>query len=101
MELQAEVDKFIMLAECLERQRSTPAPGQLSRLLFETGIYHDDLSHEELKRYRQASDYARQYCRQLEHRYLGRGDREGLLSELRKFYRLTKPGKINRISRFH
>jgi len=34
MELQAEVDKFIMILECMEKQSNTPLPGQLSRLLL-------------------------------------------------------------------
>jgi hypothetical protein len=101
MELQAEVDKYILLFECLERQSNHPAPGQLSRLLFQANIYHEDLSHEESRRYRQATFYARKYCEYLENRYLGQGNRKGLLSELRKFYRLNKPGKLDRIGQFH
>lgn len=101
MELQAEVDKFIMLLDCMEHQSNAPAPGQLSRLLFEGNIYHHDLSQEESRRYRQASHYAKKYCQHLEERYLGQGNRDGLLSELRKFYRLTKPGKLGRIGQFH
>ena len=97
MELQAEVDKFIMLLECLENQSVAPTPG----LLFRANIYHDDLSYEESRRYRQASSYARKYCQHLEDRFLGQGDREGLLLELRRFYRLTKPGKLGRIGESH
>ena len=101
MELQAEVDKFVMLLECLERQENAPAPGQLSRLLFDSGVYHADLSREEMQRYREAAAYARRYCRLLERRYLERGDRDGLLAELRRFYRLTKQGKLKRILEPH
>jgi hypothetical protein len=101
MELQAEVDKFIMIMDCMEQQSNTPLPGQLSRLLFDTNNYHDDLSHEQLKRYKLASNYARQYCKILEKRFLGQGNRTGLLSELRKFYRLNKHGKLSRISQSH
>ena len=93
----AEVDKFIMLMECLVSQANAPAAGQLTRLLFDAGVYHDDLSFTEMKRYREAAAYARTYCRRLESRYLGRGDRDGLLAELRKFYRLNKEGKLRRI----
>lgn len=101
MEIQAEVDKFIMLIQCLERQANAPAAGQLTRLLFDAGVYHEDLSFEEKKRYREAAVYARTYCRRLESRYLGRGDRGGLLAELRKFYRLNKQGKLRRILEPH
>ena len=100
MELQAEVDKYIMLLECMERQSVSPVPGQLSRLLFEGNVYHEDLSHEEHRRYRQATSYAMRYCRELEKRFLS-GSREGLLSELRRFYRLTKQGKLDRICQSH
>ncbi len=101
MELQAEVDKFIMLIDCLERQSIPSTAGQVTRLLFENNIYHSDLSGEELQRYIYAARYARQYCRRLEECYVGQGDRRGLLSELRKFYRLTKPGKLDRINQHH
>jgi hypothetical protein len=101
MELQAEVDKYIMLLKCFERQSASPLPGQLSRLLFEANIYHEDLSHEEHRRYREASSYAMRYCRELEKRFLCGGSREGLLSELRRFYRLTKQGKLDRICQSH
>ena len=101
MELQAEVDKYIMLLECLERQSGSPVPGQLSRLLFEANVYHEDLSHEEHRRYRQASAYAMRYCRELEKRFLSGGSRDALLQELRRFYRLTKQGKLDRITQSH
>ncbi|NNE38485.1 MAG: hypothetical protein HKN08_09285 [Gammaproteobacteria bacterium] len=101
MELQAEVDKFIMLMDCLERQSISSTTGQVSKLLFEKNIYHADLSGEELQRYVYAAKYARQYCRRLEDRYFEQGDRMGLLSELRKFYRLTKPDKLDRINQHH
>lgn len=101
MELQAEVDKFIILMGCLEQQSETPARRQLMRLLFESNSYHADLSHEELKRYRDATFYARKYCQQLEEQYFGRGDRGGLLAELRRFYRLTRWEKMRRIHQPH
>lgn len=101
MELQAEVDKFIMLIECLDRQSIPSTSGQITRLLFEKNRYHTDLSGEELQRYMHASRYAGQYCRQLESQFLEQGNKKGLLSELRKFYRLTKPGKLERIIQYH
>ncbi|MEX2352916.1 MAG: hypothetical protein WD709_01920 [Gammaproteobacteria bacterium] len=101
MELQAEVDKFIMLMNCLELQSCSPAPGQLTRLLFESNRYHEDLSGEEQKRYREATFYAKKYCQHLESHYSGRQNRAGLLMELRRFYRLNKPGKLKQIIRSH
>lgn len=98
MELQAEVDKFIMLMTCLDQQSNPPAPGQLMRLLFETGTYHADLSREELQRYQDANFYARKYCSRLETLYPGVENRYRLLAELRRFYRLGKWDKLRRIN---
>lgn len=97
MELQAEVDKYVMLLQCSETQARVLAPGQLLRMLFENSVYHADLSRAEMQRYRLATRLARQYCRRLESRYLQGGNRRELLSELRKFYRLGKRGKLERI----
>jgi len=101
MELQAEVDKYIMLMSYMEQQSNLPLPGQLTRMLFESNIYHADLSAEEQKRYRDATLYARKYCQWLEIRYSGRHNRARLLAELRRFYRLTKRGKLQQISGPH
>jgi hypothetical protein len=101
MELQAEVDKFIMLMDCLEQQARLPARGQLARLLFESNQYHQDLSHEQSKRYRDASLYASKYCRRLELKYPGLHNRKAMLAELRRFYRLTRREKMRRILQSH
>jgi len=101
MELQAEVDKFIMLMSCMELQSNLPGPGQLASLLFGANVYHADLSQQEQRRYRDATKYARIYCLQLEKDYFvkQKQNRPGLLAELRRFYRLTKTGKLKQISR--
>jgi hypothetical protein len=100
MELQAEIDKFIILAGLL-RQPQGPARKRLLRLLFYSNTYHADLSREESRRYRDASSFAGKYCQRLEEYYFGRGDRQGLLAELRRFYRLTRRDKLQRILRPH
>jgi len=101
MELQAEVDKFIMLMNSLEQQSNLPEPGQLTSLLFCSNIYHDDLSQQEQKRYREASSYAKTYCQHLEQQFSGKHNRARLLAELRRFYRQTQAGKLRQISRPH
>lgn len=100
MELQAEIDKYIFLTGFL-RQPHVPARRQLLRLLFESNSYHADLSREELRRYRDATSYARRYCQRLDAQYLGRCDRGGLLAELRRFYRLSRRDKVRRILQPH
>lgn len=101
MELQAEIDKYIMLMYCLDRQENPPQRGQLSRLLFESGSYHPDLGHEESRRYYVANACARRYCRRLEARFGVLRDRKGLLAELRRFYRLGQRDKLRRILQPH
>jgi len=101
MELQAEVDKFIMLMNYLEQQSNLPEPGQLTSLLFRSNIYHDDLSQAEQQRYRDASGYAKTYCQHLERQFFGKHKRTRLLAEIRRFYRQTQAGKLKQISRPH
>jgi len=98
MELQAEVDKFILLSDWFAGNARQPAPGQLRRLLFKAVSYHDDLGREERKRYHDANHYAHTYCRRLESQFFNNRGQEPLLNELRRFYRLNKRGKLDRIS---
>lgn len=101
LELQAEVDKYITLMHCIEQQENLAEYRQLIRLLFEANSYHPDLDQEELKRYRAATAYAHKYCLQLETRFGGLRDRNGLLAELRRFYRLGLRDKVRRIQQPH
>jgi len=99
MELQAEIDKFVMLVICLEKQNKRIAPGQLRQVLFETAGFHEELSGSERQRYRDASYFAEKYCWQLESIYMNNRGRTELLQELRQFYRLTQADKLRRINR--
>jgi len=99
MELQAEIDKFVMLVLCLEKQNRRAAPGKLRQILFETANYHRELDESERQRYRDASYFAEKYCWQLESDYLNKRGRQQLLQELRQFYRLTQMDKLSRINR--
>ena len=102
MELQAEIDKFIMLCILLRQQNLNPAPGQIHSLLFESVQYHDFLKPEELQRYRDANLFAKKYCWYLESRLrklpvVGRQ----VLQELRRFYRLNQTAKLRHINYLH
>jgi hypothetical protein len=99
MELQAEVDKFILLSKWFAGNARQPVPGQLRRLLFKSVSYHDGLGHEELKRYHDANRYAHEYCRRLESQFFNNRGQAPLLNELRRFYRLSKRAKLDRIKR--
>lgn len=102
MELQAEIDKFIMLYMLLHQQQQAPAPGQIRGLLFESVSYHDHLQTEELQRYRDASAFAEKYCWYLESSFTRkRGMELQLYKELRRFYRLGLTDKLRRIKYLH
>lgn len=101
MELQAEIDKFVMLTDFLDQQSAVLAPGQLRHLLFQSAYYHDDLDEREQERYRLASHYAQKYCQRLESRFSPNGRKDLWLNELRRFYRLNRKGKLDYIDRLH
>ena len=98
MELQAEIDKFVMLIFCMEKQKKQVPPGYLRKLLFETAQYHHQLNESERQRYQDASNLAEKYCWKLESDYLANRSRQQMLCELRQFYRLTQTDKLRRIN---
>lgn len=93
LELQAEVDKFV-LAGALFVQQHGRVPANLHRLLFDESVFDAALDDVARVRYRRANDAARRYCAWLARRFAGRA---ASLSELRRFYRLTHHDKLRRI----
>jgi hypothetical protein len=90
LEAQAELDKFALFA--IQAWRAGPrrwrrASAALRSRLFERVHYHAHLSDAEVARYRTANRLAAGYARWLERRFLSRGDREGMIGELRATYR--------------
>lgn len=98
MELQAEIDKFVLLRGVLAGAAGGSADGVLQRL-FQDVIFHADLGTEELDRYQDANRLAERYCRGLERRFFRGGSRAELLRELRGFYRLSRGDKLHHIKR--
>ena len=98
MELQAEIDKFVMLRGVFAGAAGGSADGAMQRL-FQDAIFHADLGNEELARYQDASRLAERYCRGLERRFFRGGSSVGLLRELRGFYRLSRSDKLHQIKR--
>jgi hypothetical protein len=98
LELQAEVDKYIGARAILHQQRAGSGLSEsLIERLFENPEFDAELSEDEMTRYRDASNYAGQYCRSLERRFSGtRIDRE-MIDDLRTFYRLPQPDKVSHI----
>ena len=98
LELQAEIDKWLVVLLVSWDQTGAP-PADLRRRLFGDVRLLSDLSSEERDRYALANDAANEYTRALEHRFVRRGAVEDMLGELRRFYQLDLGGKLDRISR--
>lgn len=96
MELQAEVDKFVATALLLLRQGGRQ-PAGLHRWLFELPKFDERLDGAELDRYRHANHYAGKYCRRLAPALAQSPTRDQVVSELRRFYRLSRTPKIEHI----
>lgn len=95
LELQAEVDKFVMSLLLVSKQGDNELARQLHALQFEVSRIKPDLDQEQYERYTAASDYAGRFCHHLRERLIDSNERA--LSELRQFYRLTQTDKISHI----
>ena len=99
LELQAEVDKFIITWMILLASRNDGrVPRNLLDRLFGDFEIRRDLEPMTRERYKAAASLASRYCTHVVQAALSR-DRflSALLPELRSFYRLTQRGKIGRI----
>jgi len=97
LELQAEVDKYVtcLLTAGDEEARSA----RWRRRLYENFVFEPDLDPVERDRYRAANANARRFAASLEQRFVT-GRRIGdMLHELRRFYRLSLPAKLDHIAR--
>ena len=97
MELQAEVDKFILAAFLFGRQMRGLVPRALYRHLFEYARFDERLNDAERYRYRSANYFAGRFCSYIEKEFMQPGARSGLVNTLRRFYRLTQQRKIKAI----
>ena len=97
LELQAEVDKYAMAAALLAEQRGGRLPEALHAILFEDAGFDPALGPEERERYTRASDYAGRYCGALHRHLIRSASGKRATRELRRFYRLSRRHKLNRI----
>lgn len=97
LELQAEVDKYVILASSLDSFRS-PFDERMSRRLRRRLYQHITFVHEaaseEGERYRVANDYAQRFTGRLEREYVARGRFGELRDELRRFFHLGQENKL-------
>ena len=101
LEMQAEVDKYVASYWLLRRQLPGRFPAELRRILFERTRIDPRLAEGREDLYRQASRYAEKFCRRLERslRRWGAGTEGEVLTELRRFYRLSNARKLAHIER--
>jgi len=101
LEMQAEVDKYVASYWLLRRQLPDRFPAELRRILFERARIDPRLAQGREDLYREASRYAEKFCRGLEQslRRRGAGTEGEVLSELRRFYRLSNARKLAHIER--
>jgi len=98
LELQGEIDKYLTAAFFLSLQNEGAVSVRLRELLFQRYELQDGLSAEQAERYHVASGLAFRYCGFLERRFL-RGRRlQDLAREARRFYRLGRGEKLERIA---
>lgn len=95
LELQAEVDKYVTCV--LSADEAHAASPALRRRLFEDVAYEDDLDDAERDRYRVANDSARSYAVSLEQRFVASRRMGDMLRELRHFWRMSLPSKLDHI----
>ena len=97
LELQAEVDKFILTVLLLKKQANGQSPRGLHYHLFQNADFDTRLNEQELTRYRDANYFAGKFCLHINERFLKHRDFGQLMNELRRFYRLNQQHKIRAI----
>jgi len=94
LELQAEVDKFLLLALCTENSQHHCQ--HLIELLFEDYDLHAHLTETQKERYHTANDLARKFCFEIS-KHLKKEKMIDVLKEIRNFYPMTQEQKIRYI----
>jgi hypothetical protein len=101
LELQAEIDKYVASYLLLKRQFPDHFPAELLHVLFERTRIDSRLARGRENLYRAATRHAEKFCRRLS-RSLKQSRQamgDGVLAELRRFYRLTDARKVAHIER--
>lgn len=98
LELQAEVDKFVVL---LDERKSKPEYKKLHKQLFTQFSLTQARGSEVYERYRTANELAARYCHWLAETFVNSANQTGLDQELARFYRLSGQAKFDHIRRLH
>jgi hypothetical protein len=99
IELQGEIDKFILCTFYGSNSQVRTDRLPLKELLFETFRFEEDLPQEWIQRYTIASKLARNYCHFLENQFIKKNLLPQMIEEIRQFYRFSQTEKISHINR--
>jgi hypothetical protein len=93
LELQAEVDKWVVLAASMQ-EFDVARSAALRARLYERVAYDCDAASEVGQRYRVANDAAHRFVRRLERDYVGAARYRELRGELRRFFHEGQEAKL-------
>jgi hypothetical protein len=93
LEVQAEVDKYVILAASLD-PFDPPTSARLRARLYELVSFTHEKDSTLGQRYRVANDLASRYTWRLEREYVTQGRYDGMRAELRRFYRMGQEDKL-------
>jgi hypothetical protein len=93
LELQAEVDKYVVLAASLTAFDAAKSAALRARLYDAVSFAHDAES-DAGERYRVANDLAQRYVRHLEHAYVARARYADMRRALQAFHRMGQEEKL-------
>ncbi|MBX7149802.1 hypothetical protein K1X76_12080 [bacterium] len=95
MELQAEIDKFVLLYLFLRSDHTEEISKIIFDRLFENFKLIENLSAEQEERYITASQLASKYCHYLKNKYRNPQEMQKMIEEVRYFYNLSQEQKIS------
>lgn len=96
LELQAEIDKFLMLFLYLRSDTGSECQTELIEKLFEGFHLFENLNLEAQDRYLTASLLAARYCHKIQKHYRS-AELKPLIAEIRQFYQFSQERKIHHI----
>lgn len=99
IELQAEVDKFILCTLYRAQHQDKTDSRSLIELLFGDYHFEENLSEESKRRYHTANNLALHYCHFLDRHYINDNHIPQMIEEIRQFYRFSQTDKISHINR--
>jgi hypothetical protein len=94
LELQAEVDKWVVLAASMREKFDEDQSAALRARLYERVAFEHDAASELGERYRVANDAAHRFVRRLERDYVGRARFGAMQAELFRFFHLGQEEKL-------